>query len=257
MATENNRRRRPWSGDELLLALRLYFQTPFGRLHRSNPDIVRLAADLSRTPSAVAMKASNFASLDPDLAARGVKGLRGASKADREIWAEAYADMGRFAIESELARARVPTDLPPDDANTVPEGPTEVEVTRNERRVQSFFRAAVLAAYDDACAVTGLSVPTLLNAGHIIPWSVDTHRRADPSNGIALNALHDRAFDRGLITFDQSLRLVASSKLRASRTTTFQQRALLDFEGCRMRIPDRYPPDPEALRYHRDLVFLP
>ena len=51
-------------------------------------------------------------------------------------------------------------------------------------------------------------VPELLNASHIIPWSKDIARRADPCNGIALNALYDRAFDRGLITFDESFRQV-------------------------------------------------
>ena len=71
MTTEQTTPRRAWRREELLLALRLYFHTPFGRLHRGNPEILRLAKDLGRTPSAVAMKASNFASLDPGLAARG------------------------------------------------------------------------------------------------------------------------------------------------------------------------------------------
>lgn len=257
MTTEQTTPRRAWRREELLLALRLYFHTPFGRLHRGNPEILRLAKDLGRTPSAVAMKASNFASLDPGLAARGVTGLRGVSKADREIWAEAHRDLTWFAIESEMARATATAEPSPEKATRPPAGLTEIETTRNERRVQSFFRATVLAAYDERCAITGLSIPELLNAGHIIPWRDDVDRRADPTNGIALNTLHDRAFDRGLITFDESLRLLVSSQLRVPRTQMFHQTALLAFEGSQLRIPDRYPPDPDALRYHRDSVFIP
>lgn len=257
VSTEQNISRRAWKRDELLLALRLYIRTPFGRLHRTNPEIVQLAIDLGRTPSAVAMKTSNFASLDPDHAARGVVGLRGASRADREIWAEAHRNLGAFAVESESAQTRTRDANESKEVRARPSGPTESEVTRNERLVQSFFRAAVLAAYDGRCAVTGLSVLMLLNASHIIPWSVDADRRADPSNGIALNVLHDRAFDRGLITFDQSLRLIVSSELRTSKTTTFHRSALLDFEGSRLNVPERYPPDEDALRYHRDTVFRP
>ncbi len=257
MSSERAAPRRAWERDELLLALRLYFQTPFGRLHRTNPGIVELAISLDRTPSAVAMKTSNFASLDPDLAARGVKGLQGASKADRDLWTEARRNMEWFALESESAQTRIPNAAQFEEVNNAPPGLTESEVTTKERRVQSFFRTAVLAAYDDTCALTGLDVPSLLNAGHIIPWSVDVDRRAEPSNGIALNALHDRTFDRGLITFDQSLKLVVSSEIHAYRESIFHQSVFLDLEGSKLRVPDRHPPGPVALTYHREAVFKP
>ena len=54
-----------WTRDPLLIALRLYMRTPFGRLHGRNPEIIHLATKIDRTPSALAMKACNFASLDP------------------------------------------------------------------------------------------------------------------------------------------------------------------------------------------------
>jgi predicted restriction endonuclease len=41
-----------------------------------------------------------------------------------------------------------------------------------KRRVnQSFFRSAILSAYHLKCAITGLSIPDLLIASHIKPWS--------------------------------------------------------------------------------------
>ncbi len=47
---------------------------------------------IGRTPSAVAMKLSNLASLDPALKLRGIKGLAGASILDRAMWEEFHAN---------------------------------------------------------------------------------------------------------------------------------------------------------------------
>ena len=73
-----------WTRDQLLLALRLYMRLPFGKLHRLNPEIIELAAQIGRTPDALSMKACNFATLDPALQARGIRGLSNLSNADRE-----------------------------------------------------------------------------------------------------------------------------------------------------------------------------
>ena len=77
-----------WSRQELLLALNLYLETPFGKQHKAYPPIVELARNIGRTPSAVAMKLNNLTSLDPSEKARGIRGLTGASKLDRMVWAE-------------------------------------------------------------------------------------------------------------------------------------------------------------------------
>ena len=204
----------PWSRDELLCALRLYCRTPFGRLHQHNPEIIALSAPLGRTPSAVAMKACNFASLDPVQQARAVSGLGNASAADRALFAAFEENAEVIAAEAEAAYARRLGQETEADLNLPersPEGPTEEERTVRARRVQSFFRAAVATSYEHRCAISGVALPELLNASHIVPWSVDTRRRADPRNGILLNTLYDRAFDRGLITVDDSLRVRVSA----------------------------------------------
>src|ERR1044072_4884159 len=87
--------RRGWTRGELLKALQLYLLTPFGRLHSRNPDIQRLALELGRTASAVALKLVNFASLDPTLAQRG---MANSSRLDRQVWDEFFSHMN-----SELA----------------------------------------------------------------------------------------------------------------------------------------------------------
>lgn len=137
----------------------------------------------------------------------------------------------------------------------MPEGATEKDVLVKMRRVQSFFRAAVLTSYKTRCALTGLAIPELLNASHIIPWSVDEKRRADPRNGICLNAFHDRAFDRGLISFDEEFRVIVSSTVDKSEKCEIQRNELVGMSGSPLRLPERFQPDKAALEYHRKHIF--
>ena len=74
---------------------------PFGKMHSRNPKIIKLAKLIGRTPGSVAFKLVNFASLDPSLSARGIKGARNSSKLDRVIWDEFYNNWEQLAFESE------------------------------------------------------------------------------------------------------------------------------------------------------------
>lgn len=255
-----------WSKDELLVAFRLYCRTEFGRLHQGNPDIIALAALLGRTPSAVGMKACNFASLDPAQTARGIKGLGNAGRAEGELW-QAFTDNPEtvaadaeavYATLVEQNAAPQAAPAPPDEGEMLaPAGPTELLREIRARRVQGFFRATVLISYRNQCALSRIALPELLTASHIIPWSNNVGRRADPCNGIALNALYDRAFDRGLITFDDSLHVVLSSRLRCADPPPLHRQALLEIAGQPLHLPDRFTPDASALAWHREHVFKP
>ncbi len=252
MATRNL-----WSRDELLCALRLYCRTPFGRLHQRNPEIIELSKLLGRTPSAVAKQACNFASCDPTHQARGVSGLKNSGRACRELFAAFLQNAEEIAAEAEEAYARrvASVNVQEDDKLNLPTGPTEMKRIVRTRRVQSFFRTAVEVSYNGCCAISGIEIPELLIASHIIPWSVDVGKRADPRNGILLNALYDKAFDRGLITFDTNMKVVVSKRLRISDPPPFHRQALIDIEGTPLRPPQRFAPDPEAMAYHREHVF--
>jgi hypothetical protein len=246
-----------WTWEETLVAFRLYCRTPFGKLHQHNPVIVALADLLGRTPSAVAMKACNFASLDPVQRARGIKGLSNRSRFESILWEQFHADSEAVATEAEEAYERITSGEAIADSQplVLPPGPTEVSRTVRVRRVQSFFRSAVMASYGYRCAVTGLAIPNLLNASHIVPWSVSSDRRADPSNGLCLNALHDRAFDNGLITLTDELTIALSPVLRVESDLGDLSAALMGYDACSIRVPDRFAPDPTALAYHREHVF--
>ena len=163
---------------------------PFGRLHKGNPEIINLANQIGRTSNAMAMKACNFANLDPALQARGIRGLSNLSNADCAIWDEFASNPEALAAEAEEAASRISDDAATEEFEQptlqIPTGETDVERTIRARRVQSFFRAAVLTTYGSRCALSGISATELLIASHIIPWNVSIERRADPRNGICL-----------------------------------------------------------------------
>ncbi len=168
------------------------------------------------------MKLSNFASLDPFHKARGVRGLPKATKGDKAMWLDYRANHDTLAeIGEELFTGLVGADemlfLGKEKKARIisePQGDLEKYLPRKVRIGQRYFRQVVLNAYGERCALTGIGIRSLLVASHIIPWSKSEEHRLDPQNGIALNALHDKAFDRGLITFDTELRLVCAPSLR-------------------------------------------
>jgi putative restriction endonuclease len=246
-----------WTRDQQLIALRLYMGTQFGKLHRGNPEIIALAGRIGRTPDALAMKACNFASLDSAFRETNRKGLSGASESDRAIWQEFAGNSERVAAEAEEAFARLdPERAAQDEAEVrIPSGETDVSRMIRARRVQSFFRAAVLTSYAGRCAISGLAVPELLVASHIIPWSDSVERRADPTNGLCLNALFDRAFDRGFITVDADFRVVVTRRLRDAADAAELGCSLREAEGRRLQAPHRFAPSPVAFQHHRERIF--
>ncbi|MCM2271253.1 MAG: HNH endonuclease [candidate division Zixibacteria bacterium] len=246
--------RRPWSRDELVVAFYHYCRIPFGKLHRLNPEIISLSKVLDRTPSAVAMKLSNFASFDPAHRQRSVVGLKNTSKADREIWEQFHNDWESLIIES----SDIVDNLGDAKGTKLTQRMSQATETKAERRVrlvQAFFRETVLASYDSNCGICSLEIAELLVASHIIPWSADKGRRADPTNGLCLCVFHDKAFDKGLFCLDPSLRIKLSKRVHKSRTSVLVKFGLTDFENHRLILPQRFAPDPDCLAYHRLNVF--
>lgn len=259
-------RGRPWRHDELVVACNLYFTLPFGQMHARNPGVIALASALGRTPSSIAMKLVNFASLDPAHQARGVSGLRGVSHADKDVWQEFQSNWSQTVSESEgLLDSLLGIDQKPprkqldaaDISLPASTQPTERTASVQVRVMQSFFRKAVLAAYGWQCCVTGNPIPQLLIASHILPWGEFPEERLNPSNGLCLAAHLDRAFDSGLITFGRDMKMMLSSGLRAYLPHPCLQREFVSIEGCALRVPERFRPDAEFLEYHRRKVFRP
>jgi hypothetical protein len=241
--------------EELVVAFYHYCRIPFGKLHRLNPDIIVLSKILDRTPSAVAMKLSNFASLDPIHQNRQVVGLKNASKADRDVWEQFHNDWAALAVDSNAVIEKLIT---PSRSKKTPNVPaiTETIAERRVRLVQSFFREAVLASYDSECGICSLEITELLVASHIVPWAVDELRRADPTNGLCLCVFHDKAFDKGLFCLNSDYTIKLSKRIHKHPNSTLIKSGLIDFEGRALILPDRFAPDPDCLSYHRKNVFV-
>jgi predicted restriction endonuclease len=232
-------------------------------MHSRNSKIIEVAGLLGRTPSSLAMKLVNLASLDPAHQARGIKGLAGHSRNDEQVWNEFHNNWEQMTILSETTLQNLQAVRVPDAPDVVEGEPeyvprdiqTETAATVRVRTMQSFFRKVVLAAYNCRCCITGNPVEELLVASHILPWSDFPDQRLNPKNGLCLAAHFDRAFDRCLITFDIEMKLVLSPVLKAYLPNQAIESEFCRREGQRMVCPDRFLPNATFLAYHRDRMF--
>jgi putative restriction endonuclease len=229
---------RNWTHEELVVAFNLYCKIPFGRIDHRNPQLIELAKAIGRSPSAVAWKLANFARLDPKLKERKISGASHGSRAEIAVWNEFADNWEKLSFESErlLQKLTGSRAAEPHVSAEFPKGLTRQSIIR-ARVNQGFFRAALLAAYEGRCCITGMSIPQLLTASHIVPWSVDVANRTNPSNGLCLISLHDRAFDCGLLTITPNLTVKISPKAKARAADNALQELLWKYDGAAVKAP--------------------
>ncbi len=249
-----------WTKEELILAFNLYLKITFGKTHSSNPKIRHLAEIIGRTPSSIVMRLGNFASIDPFHKERGVVGLRNGLNQVRPIWDEFFENQEELIFKSEQILAI--------KENTTIENKYKEElfdlqelkgatiIREVKMRVnQSVFRQMVLANYNTKCAITGINIPQLLFASHIIPWSKNESERLNPENGICLSPLYDKAFDRGLIGINTKHEIILSNELKMKKNTEFYLNHFAIIENQKISEPSSYYPRKEFLEYHLDSIF--
>lgn len=246
-----------WTREEHILAFNLYCKIPFGSIYARNPKISQLAKLLGRNANSVSLKLSNFARLDPSLQARGIKGMQHGAKGEEEIWNEFENKPEVLAFESEKLLAKYMDkaieEIADIDKSDLPPAGLERETLVRIRVNQNFFRSRILSAYNYQCCVTGLTFTPLLVASHIVPWSEDQKNRLNPRNGLCLNALHDRAFDRYLMWIDDDFTVRFSLDLmKSQRLNDSTLKWLTSFHGKRLVFSDRFSPDPELLHWHAE-----
>jgi len=252
-----------WTREQTLIALNLYCQLSFGQLHSRNPIISKTAELMNRSPSSLAMKLVNLASLDPVITQSGRKGLSSCSKLDREIWQNFMQHPELIGEESQLlvdnlvqSTSSLVSLSSVDNANQANfTGHDKVRSVKT-RIKQSFFRKAVLSSYEGKCCMSGINTPTLLIASHIMPWSHNTQQRLNPRNGLCLSALHDKAYDAGLITVTPDFMIHVSKQLKYQEHSSLGQDYLLALEGLSINLPKKFQPEPEFLAYHQANIFL-
>lgn len=258
-------KQRTWTREELVLAINLYAKLPFGKMHSRNADIIQLSKLIERTPSAIARKLGNFAHFDPELQKRGVEGLPNGGKLDRIVWDEFYNNWDDAFIESEKLRASIASKLAVEDVfvekeenDAIDYFGEDVQRLVSTRKNQAVFRRLILSSYNNTCCMTGVQTTALLVASHIIPWSESVTDRLKPTNGLCLNALHDKAFDKNLITVQaESLKIIVSSKLLHHKSgNEFLQQNFSALNGKEIIMPQKFFPSTEALKQHNDKFIL-
>ena len=108
----------------------------------------------------------------------------------------------------------------------------------------------MLANYSGRCAISGIDIPDLLVASHIIPWSENKEERLNPANGICLSAHFDSAFDKGYLYFDKDFQVVIGPKLKQYATQPYYFNWFKQFEGKQMKLPVKYLPSLDFLEWH-------
>lgn len=250
-----------WSREETILAMDLYTRVPFSKIGSNNSDIIELAKLIGRTPGSVALKMSNLAHFDPKLKERNLSGMSHASKLDPVIYEEFANNIEELSYQAQIILSNMRglpiEEIAPDiDEGLLPTGEYREQQTKS-RVGQYYFRMAILVAYGNACCITGLNNEELLVASHIKPWIVSdpATERTNPRNGLCLNALHDKAFDKGLITIDKNYRIV-NSKYITDAVMDDRTREWFDsYNHNEIILPDKFLPGKDFIEYHNDVIF--
>ena len=256
--------RRNWSRLETLMALVFYLCPPLPRKNWDDNDaeIHLLAEEIGRSEAAVCLKIGNLKSCDPN---KSGSGFSHAAAMDSQVMgeyltnpdatmSEAMAGLERIGIQISYD-GRIETPAP--SRLTQPQQFGLERIAQVRTRVnQDYFRNVLLANYKGTCCLTGVNMPELLTASHIKPWAAATpSERLAASNGLLLNALHDRAFDRGLITLNDDYRVVVSPRVQH---TPANDRWLYALAGEKIRLPHGSKsiwPSLDFIHYHNDYVF--
>lgn len=249
-----------WTREEMILAFNLYLKLPFGKLHKGTPEIIELAQLIGRSVNSVALRLVNYASCDPQLQSRGISGMKGGQKQCQPIWDEFANNREALIFESEriLAERQNQTIETKFDSilSDIRDLKGETKIREVKTRVnQNVFRQMVLVNYNKQCALTGIDIPELLFASHIIPWSSNEQERLNPENGICLSALYDKAFDKGLIGFNSEYKVVLSPQLKKYSDKDYYAKYFLSIDDVKLLQPQKYMPNLHFLEWHMDCIF--
>jgi putative restriction endonuclease len=118
---------------------------------------------------------------------------------------------------------------------------------------QGAFRKMILSNYRNRCCITGLDIPAVNRASHIIGWADPKGKkiRMDPHNGLCLSATYDAAFDKHLISLDSEYRIMLSKEIKDHYTSESVQTYFSRIEGNMIELPYRFKPEQKYLEVHR------
>ena len=245
-----------WTREQLIMALNVYCKIPFKDVKESHPIIQKYAPLIGRTTTALKMKVGNFGRFDPVLRAKGIVGLSNGSKADEVIWNEFWGNSEKLAYESELLFAeragKTVEEYAAIDTRTFPQG-KDREVVVRQRVNQNFFREVVLTSYLNQCCITGITNNTLLEACHISGWADDVNNRTNPKNGLCMNPLFHRAYDKYLLAVTPDYTIVVSEQMLDGVKDEKFLSYLRSIQGHTIIMPEKFSPDKDLLARQYEL----
>lgn len=201
------------------------------------------------------MKIGNIGRLDPDLQRQGITGLTNGATMEKTVWNEFYGNPERLAYESKKLLAEFSEKKIEDTAeislDDLPQG-TERETIIRQRVNQSFFRAAVISAYNSKCCISGVALADLVEACHIVDWADNEINRTNPRNGLCLNPFFHKAYDKFLISITPDYDIVVSEKLLQSIEDEVSLDYIKQLIGNKINRPDRFLPQRELLDIHHN-----
>lgn len=147
----------PWSRDELILALDLYFREPAARGSKAHPAVIGLSNILNSLPihgrdvrdqkfrnaNGVGMKLSNFLRYDPSYSG---KGLQRGGQLEEKVWREFADDMEKLrrvanAIQEHRKVDYVQVEVPKEDEEDASEGAILTRVHKIREAEQGPYRS--------------------------------------------------------------------------------------------------------------------
>lgn len=230
-------------------------------MHKGNPEVIKMARIIGRTPDAIAYRLVNYASYDPQLKRRGISGMTHGGKKCEEYWNEFINDREKLIFESERILAQYEgISLETKFEKELKDLPLsilgETKISQVKARInQNIFRQIVLANYENKCALSSIDIPELLVAGHIIPWSENEKKRLNPENGICLSSLYDKAFDQGFISFDETNKVIFSPRLLNNISKDYFKKYFLPIHRKVLAQGKKYDVNPAFPEWHRDCIF--
>ncbi|WP_044327253.1 phosphorothioated DNA-binding restriction endonuclease [Citrobacter amalonaticus] len=155
-------------------------------------------------------------------------------------------------LAQQLLEAHFPASIQEDIADEM-----GFDIRTSLRQRDPKFRQMVLRAYNYQCAICGFNMrhdnaPIALEAAHI-RWK-QNHGPCEVPNGLALCAIHHKAFDRGSIGLDENMRVMVSGAVNGGGVV---QRLFWDFAGKAIALPpvkENYPGE-RFVEWHRKEVF--
>ncbi len=121
----------------------------------------------------------------------------------------------------------------------------------------SVFKQYIPKIYNHTCCITGYKMSSIYNismidACHIVPFSESYDDTI--GNGLSLCPNIHRAFDRGLITIDENLRVIISDDFEENQNNPF---SLKQFRNKKILLPTNmsYAPKKENLLWHNENIF--